>query len=234
MLVLSISSLIEESMLGGQGVDRLSGNVLDPDRLFDVDSLRALEEAHSGVFGFLAFDPRVDDVVSEYLLSGTLAVDSGPRLLVLFTVATQASVPTVLTRPSLSWINLDESELPARRLVREVFESLEPPPLPGLLMFESFTNQADILYFELGSAEDVGELRDRLRGVYGLADHLAASESVGAGRFNRTLAVEAQRRRLAFRQAGRASMRVRFIRTYQMLGDNAGDIVAALGLIPMG
>jgi hypothetical protein len=145
--------------LGGK-VKRLSGNVLDPSKLLLEENLRALEEAFDGVFAFLAFHPSADAAMTKYLESGTLESDSGPNVLVLFIQSRDADTPTRLNSESFAgWIDLRSEQLPAQKLIRGLFEPGYVPPLPGLLVFENFTDQCEAVYFDLPSDASVEEVR---------------------------------------------------------------------------
>jgi hypothetical protein len=227
-LVLSLGSLIEEATLGGK-VKRVSGNVLDPSKLLLEENLRALEEAFGGVFAFLAFHPSADAAVIEYLESGTLESDSGPNVLVLFTQSRNADTPKQLSSEAFTeWLEVRSEQLPAQGLIRGLFEPGYVPPLPGLLVFDSFTEQGEAVYFDLSSDARVEEVRSSLRPIFALVDKAARSRIGRRRAFADRVAVAAQRAKLTHRRSGRVSMRQWLVQAYQLVGEHAGDIVAPL------
>jgi hypothetical protein len=230
VLVLSLTSLVEEASLSDPQVKRLSGNVDDVHALLREDALRALEQAHGGPFAFIAFDPSADEAMRSYISSGSLADDSGPHILVLFTVSKGSGTTRQFDDSLLSFLTIDDSHLPALDLVRYLFEPGLIPPLPGLLVFESFTEPRESLYFDLTGPENQIEVRHMLRMIFSLTDMAWRSSARSGREFAEILAVDAQRQRLSFVQSRRVSLRQWLVRSYQWAGDNASDIVAAIGL----
>jgi hypothetical protein len=232
MLVLSLTTLIGEASLNGDA-KRLSGNVADLDTLLQEDSLRALEAHHHGVFAFLAYHPGIDVAVSGYVTEGTLAADSGPGVLVLFTAA-YADAPVLVSNASLAGLlTIERAELPAQQMTRLLFSERQVPVLPGLLVFDHFTGETEALYFPLDEAADPADVRTRLRGLFSLIEHSKRSVAGSRRPFADVLAVAAQREELAFVRSGRTSMRQWLVQAYQLTKRHAADIVGALGLVPL-
>src|ERR1043166_2498892 len=96
MLVQSFVSVIE-SAVADHGTRNISGYVTNVNELCSAAAMRALEEAHPGCFGFLAFDGKADPVVADYAANGSLAADSGPGVLVLFTTQAPIAAPRQLS-----------------------------------------------------------------------------------------------------------------------------------------
>jgi hypothetical protein len=229
--VVSLSSLIEEAALGGGGIKRASGNVLSPEALLNEDNLLALEQSTPGIFAFLAFHPRGDRALMEYLEDGTLGSDSGPNILVLFTLSTDAGAPLVLATDAFAqWLHIDEGELPCQRLIRELFEPGPVPPLPGLLVFDSFLQPGEGIYLDLSKETSSEELRRSLRSAFALLDHAVRTGKDGKRSVADRFAVAAQRDRRQIYRSKRVSMRQWLVRAYQLLADHSGDIAAAISL----
>jgi hypothetical protein len=229
--VVSLSSLVEEAVLGSDSWKRSSGNVLDPEALLNEESLHALEQSFPGVFAFLAFHPGGDRVVREYLETGTLSTDSGPNVLVLFTLSVDAGAPMSVTEDAFAdWLHLDRQELPSQRLVRELFEPGLVPPLPGVLVFDAFLEPGEAIYLDLSAASTVDDLRQLLRSAFALLDQAVRDASKGKRSVADRFAVAAQQQRLRIYRSGRVSMRQWLVQAYQFVGDHSGDIVAAIGL----
>src|SRR5215472_10903514 len=131
MLVISFRTLIQEAM-APPGEKRLSGNIRSTEQLLKTESLSLLEQQHRGPFAFLAFHPEADRPITEYIQQGSLASDSGPNILALFTLSGEATFPTRLTPSSFGdWLEIDSSSHPSYQLIRFLFEPEPVPPLPG-------------------------------------------------------------------------------------------------------
>jgi hypothetical protein len=222
--------MLEEAVQGSEYFKRLSGQVLEPEKLFDDPSLRALEDAHDGIFGFLTFHPAVDTAVMEYLTLGSLADDSGPRLLVLFTTAKPAIFPIAVTASALSWVKIESSVLPASLFLRSVFRPRPAPPLPGLLVFEKISETCHPVYFPLDNARDAAEVASLVRAVAAMATAVGRQRTGRDGDFGKSLAIEASKCKMAFEQAGAKPLKQRLVETYRFASEHAGDIVSVVGL----
>jgi hypothetical protein len=231
MLTISLSSVIEQAAFGVPDLHRLSGNVADIDALLEPARLAALEKAHHGVFAFFAFDPAGDQAVRAYLESGTLAADSGPHVLALFTSARSSSAPVPMSSALLDIVQVESAESPSRRMLAELFDGKQVPPLPGLAVWRDLTQKSEVLYFDL-TAQTEDEVRHTVRSVLALAE---TAYRLGSGKhpFSDELAVAAQKDHFAFRRTGRVSMRQWLIQAFQWTQRNGGDIVAALALVPL-
>jgi len=146
----------------------LTGNVTDFNTLTKVATLKSLDDQHAGVFAFLAFHPVVDRTVSEYVDEGTLPDDSGPKVLVLFTMDQHARWQTKKHLIEIPGIQIADDEHPAYRMIRLVFSATHSPPLPGLLLFNRFVGNKSAVYVDL-AALSKDQVRQRLRAVFELA-----------------------------------------------------------------
>lgn len=230
MLIVPMLSVIEEAVSDG-GVDNLSGNVSDMDRMLSRDALAALERAHDGYFAFLAFQPSVDAPVLGYLVEGSLPADSGARALVLFTLAESATAQWMYADVALDALAIEgQADLPAQTALGLLFGD-KVPPLPGLAVFGSFCSEDDAVYFYLDRAGTPADIRSQLRGILALAD--TAWQDCG-GRRDRladALALSAQRRKVRFARTGRRSMLQWLDLVVHWLDRHSGDIVAVAGLV---
>jgi hypothetical protein len=172
MLALSINSLIEEANLADPDQKRLAGNIGDIESMLKPEHLVKLEQRLGDVaFAFLAFAPKADAAVRQYVEEGTLASDAGPHILALFTLAHDAASPVEVDDEAFAdWLDLDVAEQPAYRLVRLLFEPGPVPPLPGIAFFARLSEPCEVVYFDLGSLENAAKVRERLRALFALAD----------------------------------------------------------------
>ena len=229
MLVISLRSLIQEATASADE-QHLSGHIRDPEALFRSDSMQALEDRHSGPFGFLAFDPHADKAIADYLLQGTLAVDSGEQLLILF-ITSEATSAVSLTRYSLcEWLEVEKAEQPAYELVRNLFQSKQVPPLPGVAFFASLQGKREVIYAGLAEFADAPAVRARLRSLFSQADHAWSSASSQRDAFISKLAVALMRSNIAFERTGRISMHEWFVSAYKFLGRHKADLVSIVKL----
>jgi hypothetical protein len=232
MLALSINSLIEEANLADPGQKRLAGNIGNIESMLEPEHLVKLEQRLGDVaFAFLAFDPRADAAVRQYVEEGTLASDAGPHVLALFTLAHDAASPVELDDEAfVGWLELDLVEQPAYQLIRLLFEPGPVPPLPGIAFFARLSEPCEVVYFDLGSLDDAAKVRTRLRALFALVDD-AVRSSKGMEKVANTLAVAAERGQFQPFRSGRVSIRQWLTRGARFVGDHAGDIVAVLGLV---
>jgi hypothetical protein len=210
----------------------LSGNV-NVDELLKEEHLQLLERRLGDVvFAFLAFHPWADSAVLDYVEGGTLASDSGPDIMVLFTVAQDASMGSDIDQSSFAdWLKIDAGEQPSYVMIRELFEPASVPPLPGIAFFERFTSPSEVVYFDLASL-DRDAIRQRMREIFSLAGRAARVNREQPGRsFADVLAVSAQRERRPFARSGPVSMRQWLVKSYQFAGDHFGDIVSVVPLL---
>jgi hypothetical protein len=228
MLVASLQTVAEEVVQAGGSERWLSGSVADLDTLFTADRLQLLEKQYIA-FGFLAFDPRVDKAIIEYLAEGTLATDSGAHILVLFTTSKPTPVPNSLNVDALDWIDLDDSVLPAQEMLGHLFAPGTPPALPGIAFLRQFSSGDEAIYFPLTDRKTTEEVRQDLRETF--ADVAKSANAADTGKqFIDKLAVNSQLRRRAYHRGGISSPREWIIKGYRTVRANAGDIIAAVGL----
>jgi hypothetical protein len=200
-----------------------SGNLRRLDDLLDPDNLAALGLAQ--VFCFLAFHGRADQPIADYVRAGTLPDDSGPDVLVLFTLDCPA--PTPVSVGSGGWLDLETGAHPAYQLVRGLFDGRKVPPLPGLVFFGDLLTEQKAVYVPLDGLADEAAVRARLRMLFLLAG--AASQGDEKKTLDR-LCVALSRQRLPFHKTMRTSMREWLVRGFYLVQRHAGDLVRAVNL----
>lgn len=227
---ISFSALIETTIENPANSEkRLSGKVSSFAKLLDEENLRRLEEEFSGVFGFLAFHPSADTAVAEYVRSGTLGSDSGPRVLVLYTLDPDAS-PHVNVAAA-DGLKVDLGIHPAYEMVRLLFEPKPPPPLPGIVFVSRFTGVSDAVYVSVDAISDQVAMRSFLRVLFAAADEALGSHADRA-KFPDSFSRIMQRKRFQYTRSSRVSLREWLIRTYQFAANHKSDIVAILNALP--
>ncbi len=228
MLAISLMTQIEEAVAGG--TKQLSGNIASLDRLLSPESLRILEERHDGLFAFLAFHPGVDKSIAKYVREGTLSSDSGPKIMTLFVLDKKARRATTVNEQSLAevGVELDTTVHPAYEVVRFLFESKVPPPLPGIAFFERFTTESDVVYVSLQGLKEVGEIHGRLGSLFNLAERAFQSSQETDHAFADELAYRVEMAKLTVYRTGRTSVRQWLVRSVQFIGRYGKDIVSLL------
>jgi hypothetical protein len=235
MMVISFSSLLEEAA-ADPSTKYLAGNIKAFEKLFDPDIVERLEASHSGIFAFMAFHPTADAAVVDYLKGDTLADDSGPNILCLFTLQVEARAPTVIESDTWeSVIEVTGASNPSAKMIRDMFAPEEPPPLPGIVFFPDFSSYNRAVYVPLDKLEDTRQVREHLRNAFMIAS-AAAQQSLDQGRsvaeFSDNFAAMLKSRRIRYNRTGRRSMREWLIAAYQTAWDHRSDIVTAVGLLP--
>jgi len=229
MLVLSLSSLIDEA-IADENIKNLSGNVSSFDKLLRKESLALLEKKHNGLFAYLAFHPGSDKNITEYIRQGSLSSDSGTNILVLFTLDAEAKWATPISSQTFgSWIDIDSAIHPSYELIRIMFSKTTIPPLPGIVFFERFSTERDPVYVSLQGITTSEQTRDLLRTSFSLANN-AFKSSREKGDFADIFSIELQKKKIAHQKAGKISMSEWLVKAYQVVWNNKGDIVSAVGL----
>ena len=163
MLAVSLRTQIEQILAEQEQVKRASGNIKSFDAVFAPGSLTILAQKFRA-FAFLAFDPKADQVIAEYIREGSLAMDSGPNFLVLFLLDCPATSPVSLDASSLnSWLELDQSVQPSHQALRFLFEPKPVPPLPGIAVFRELGEQAEVIYIPFPAQDTVPAVRNYMR-----------------------------------------------------------------------
>jgi hypothetical protein len=228
MHIISLTSLIEEAAFSEEGVRRDRGNVASLEMLLRPATLRSLEACYR-VFAFVSFDPAGDSAIVEYLASNTLADDSGPEILTLVISPRIALVPRRMRAEELGGIEIERAELDAARFLAYVFDEKTTPPLPGVMLFRSFADSSEAVYFDM-SGLSADEVRARLRLVFSLANDAIRASDSNPDDFAGVLSVEAQKARLEFTRSGPMSTHQWLVKVYQFLGDHLGDLVGIVNL----
>ncbi|MGV9247660.1 hypothetical protein [Streptomyces sp. NPDC003710] len=219
-----MAALLEEA---AADVRNQTGNIRALDELLQPENLLRLRE-FGRAYCFLAFHGR-DTEVADYVRAGTLADDSGPEVLVLFALDEPAPVAEPLGAGSLrSWVDLDVGVHPAYRMVRALFDGRPTPPLPGLVVLDDLAEECEALYLPLGDLESERAVRQRLRRVLALIDHVSGTAK--PGKYLDDLGLELYRQGVEHIRTDRISAREWLLRAFDTTRANLGDIVTTIGL----
>ena len=231
-MLVSLRMLIEEANAPGD-VKHLVGEIRSFDELLRPQSLDRLAAASPGVLAYLAFHPDADLPVTQYVRNGSLAGDSGPKILVLFAASGAAWTPRTSDDPELfavPGVAVSSEVHPSYEMIRMLFAPQPSPPLPGIVFFRDFGEDSEAVYASLSGLDTAAEVTQRMRTLLSLvAETGAATDSA---HFANDISVALQKQRLPHSRTGKRSMREWFVRGYQAVYDHRGDILAAAALVP--
>lgn len=227
LLVISLRTLVECAL--DPFAKKASGNVQAFDRLFQPDALARLDFEHQGVYALLLFHPTADAAIAEYVSgSGALASDSGPRILVFFTLGIPARVPVRLPVWSRDpWVELDRDVHPSYAILRSLFAPKAPPALPGILFLSRLDIDEESVYVPLAGIHDGSEARERIAAALSIADQ-AMGKKLRPKKFTDDLSVSLLRARVPYVRTDNTSTREFIIRAFRIVARHKGDIVTAV------
>jgi hypothetical protein len=228
MQTISFTTLLEESV-ANHSFSRASGNVMGFDRLLKAESFAALEQAHPGIFAFLAFHPGVDTAVANYVREGTLGSDSGPRILVLFTLDAEIRIADL--QLTVDDVEIDAGVHPAYQMVRILFAPKAPPALPGIIFINQFTEGGGAVYSQLDNLPDASAVRERLRTLFAMAEKSMGTDG-NRRKFISVFASSLQAGQLPYSTSSKTSLREWLIRSLQFVVKYRSDLVAVLSALP--
>jgi hypothetical protein len=169
MLVASVTTLFEAIVNDDR--KNFTGLVEDPSVLLEPDTLAKLDRSIQGVFCFLAFHPRFDAAVFDYVCSPSFPTDTGSHVLALFTVEESALTPQVMGKHlAENWLSLEESNYPAYEIVNKLFVSDRPPALPGVLIAHRLAEPSEPVYVPLRRELKGDQLAAFMRSLFLYAD----------------------------------------------------------------
>lgn len=228
MLVISLITQIEEAA-ADVNIRNATGNVLSFETLFSAEGLSNLEKQHDGLICFLAFHPTSDEVIADYIRKGSLASDSGPKILVLFTLDSAARFPVQTSSASFrSWGEIEADLHPSYYMVREMFLPNRVPELPGILFLDRLSAPAECVYVKLSGLDGLDVLR-RLRLVFSLAEEAFLKRApYSSVSWVDSLASKLQGKEIPYARTGNSSPVEWLLRSYKFLMAHKGDLVSAL------
>jgi hypothetical protein len=169
---ISFSKLIEEAVyLQNPSTKNLAGSITDAKDFHD--HRQALQAFHRGLFSFLAFHPTIDAPVAEYVEKGSIASDSGPKILVLFFAAKDMRFPRAVTAKDLNLgVNLDQNVHPAYEFAEWLLPAKSLPKFPGLMFMDNVVESIEAVYVPIAKHSNAIEVADFCRAIFALANHI--------------------------------------------------------------
>lgn len=223
MLVISVQTILEEatSPFRFDG-----GNVRQLSSLLEAENLARLQQTYSTVC-FLAFDAVADRPVADYVQGSTLADDSGPNILVMFTWHTPAPIVVPVSGTDTArWGEIHRGVNPSYVLLRTLFDGRRVPRPPGLVVFGDFTESTDGVYLPLHQ-DNPDEVRKYLRSVF--ADIEEMAQQTKPRKFLDALGVHWTRAGLEYDRTSARPIREWLLKGFQVARRNGGDIVGVIG-----
>jgi hypothetical protein len=169
---ISLSKLIQEAIyLQDPSKKNLAGSISDSKDFHE--HRQSLQAFHRGLFSFLAFHPKIDATVAEYIEKGSIASDSGPRILVLFFSTKDIGFPRAVTPKDLNLgIDLDLNVHPAYEFVEWLLPAKSLPQFPGLMFMDNVVESINAVYVPIGKHSNAIEVADFCRSIFALANHI--------------------------------------------------------------
>lgn len=174
MNLISIASVVQE-LSRNHEQRHATGEIQNREDVFSETAAAALQNYHNGPFAFLAFDPRIDTPVTEYVETGALTADTGTRVLLLMFAMEQSSP---LSQPSATELGLPidirTGEHPSVTVINKLFPTLKRPILPGILFFDELLEPVEAVYVSLAGYLTVSAVANVCRTVFAainLASH---------------------------------------------------------------
>ena len=228
---LSLSKLVDEAAyLQDESSKNLSGSITDPEN-FERNA-SALESLHRGSFSFIAFHPRTDPAVAEYIERGSLASDSGPNILVLFFSAAEMRFPRNITPNDVNLgVTLDTEVHPAYQFTERLFPTGVRPKLPGLLFFDHVLDANEAVYVPILKQSTAIEVGDFCRSVFILVDDVVKRHKPWERVSFDDLSTTLKSKGIEYSRTGETSIGEWLIVAYGFAKKNAGTIVSVVSKI---
>lgn len=218
---LSFSKLLQEIMR--DNVRYASGGIRKLDDLLNPGNLSKLQDRHNGIFCFLAFHPKTDAIVGEYIENGSLASDAGKEILVLFVVNSLMSSPSPIIKEKLDFIEIDEEIHPAYDAIKYLFPSSNVS-LPGIVFFDSFSEPKDTIYVPLTEAVTVEDVSTSCRKIFSIARNSFNFNSME--NFGDNFAYNLKIKNCTYERSQRISSREWLLGLYKSIYKHRADIVS--------
>lgn len=229
MIVLSLENILEAAV-ADRSTKNLSGYIHDVEQLLTKENLRKLEIAHDGIFAFLAFHPKLDTAMTDYVQKGSLSADAGSNIFAMFVLDQSANTPQRITDESFkNWLTIDEQQLPSYEIVRRLFEQ-NPPPLPGVAFIEKLSDQSEPVFVSFqgkGTVEEVGAFA---RKVFYIASQTYNKNRKDQEEFVLGFCARLTQERIEYYRTSQKTIMEWLIFAYNLAKANVGTLVSVVQL----
>lgn len=225
---LALSKLIEDARYRQNEKRKdLIGAITDPESF--GQNLAALDTLHSGLFSFVAFHPKLDAPVAEYIEKGSIGSDSGPNILVLFLSTKEMRRAQDITLDYLNLgVTLDPNIHPAYRFASWLFPGGAMPKLPGLVFFDHASNVVKAVYVPIVSCDTAREVADYCKSVFVLADGVVRERRAGEEISIDSLCRKLNSNGIQYSRNGRTSIGEWLVILYGFAKEHAGEIASVV------
>jgi hypothetical protein len=229
MKVINVLRLIEESLYTRSPTKNFTGSFKSIDHL--ISEARELNELHTGLFAYFAFHRKVDDVVTQYVLSGAVEVDSGGEIMVLMLSDESCEMPRTVTHTLLRrTYGIDYGDNAADQMVRWMFPAEPYPLIPGIILFNSVFEVSEAVYVPLSEMNSVPQVAALCRKTL-----YAARTCVRGGMLEATwvdaLGTKLRGQRISYRRLGQTSGQLWFQNVMQMLKSQNLNLVSVVSMV---
>lgn len=230
MLINSFRLFMESAVHAEDLSENLSGHISDFNEFLMPTNLVKINSSFRGVFAFLAFHPIGDKAISDYLLSGTIASDSGKEVLMFFLANRDARWARPLTSNDLiAGGSIDPLNDPPAEFVQMLFKDGQPP-LPGVVFFEKFA-LTEPIFVTLRGLKESDQIRERIQDVCALAGKSFRECKASGGlsftaHFSRSLA----KGNIKYNRTGQQSCAEAFFKFAHSVLAHGNDIVNVISL----
>lgn len=231
MLVQSLLPILEAAK-AEPDAKRFTGNVGRLEEAFSSEGVIALEKMHNGIFAVLAFHPGLDVAVKDYVTADSaLAIDSGPRIFVIFTLALTAIRPNKVNDSVFRGdITIDRAQHPAYEFVWKLFPK-ERTKLPGLVLVECLSGISEPVFVSLCD-QDLAGVAKTLRLVFAHATEAydGSRQSEVPGGFVDKLCLNLAVNNIEYLRTSSPPVLEVLVRVFHALKRNLSDLVSIVKL----
>lgn len=224
---------IAEEAIGDNSYKRISGQLKSYRDLFEPETLAAIDAAHDGVYGILAYDDVLDSPIAGYVAAGGLEHDTSERLLVLYPADGDAPRERSLADEceEIPDIRLGARANPWYEFVRSTFSNGPEPSLPGVLLLSRLAASIEPVFLSAAGLHSQADVRDVLQEAFRCAS-AAARASSSPEQFADKLCVELASSKVSGRYLRTESVSVAefLIKLWHILIENRKDIMSVMKL----
>lgn len=230
MYGLSLSKLLQESVIT-HGEDKIrysSGGIQSLEKLLRPENIRTFESLHNGIYCFLAFHPKIDNIVSDYIKIGSLGSDAGRQIMVLFIATSEMRTPKQVEKSDWDFgIELETSIHPAYEAVEILFPG-KKVNLPGLVFFDRLSEPKNSVYLPLSEVESVSNLASLCRTIFTIANNSFNTSIDKRQDFAELFSVQLEKKRIRYERSQKTAFREWLVKIYNKVYDHRADIISVV------
>jgi hypothetical protein len=222
---------LAEQAVSEPATKHLAGQLKSYDELLKPETIDAVDVAHDGVYGILAFDEELDTHIAQYVSSGGLEKDSTDHLLILYASGPEAESARSVHHPleEISGIQLEGDANASYEFVRSAFREGRNPRLPGVLFMSRLATDVEAVFLSASDTASQNEARSVLAEGFRQA---SAASGVPPEKFAEKLSLSFARSPLSsrYQRTGSMSASEALIKFWRRLLSQRKDIMSAMKL----